>query len=246
MIRYRSPKERRSRMAEVENRRLVKQTILMLLVGLAIIGAIVFLGIPALIKLAVFLGEMKNSATPIAQEDTIPPPTPQLLTLPVATSSASLSLEGFTEKNATIKLFHNGQLSTETLANNDGLFVFQDINLEDGLNRFYTIALDASGNESPPSSIQNTIYDSEAPTLTISKPLSGQQFYGQNERLITVMGTTDPGVQVKLNDTLLVTNQDGNFSTTYQLNEGSNELKFSAQDSAFNTSESSLSVEYHP
>jgi large repetitive protein len=244
MIRYHSHHERRSRLADLENRRLFKQTALIILSVVIFVSALIFLGIPALIKLAIFLGDIRSTSAPVEQSDTIPPATPQIVTLPVATSSAELDISGYTEAGAAVSLYQNGAHLVDSLASDQGDFVFPMVTLNPGLNRFYAVAKDAAGNESPPSSTQTIVYDSKAPNLVIDNPKDGQQFNGASAQMITVSGTTDPDVSVKLNDRLLVVNLDGTFTSKYPLQDGSNPLHFVATDAAGNTTNLDLTVSF--
>jgi hypothetical protein len=56
-----------------------------------------------------------------------------------------------------------------------------------------------------------------------------------NQITILVRGTTDTDALLRLNDGLVTVGADGNFSVTYTLEEGMNELQFSAQDRSGNT-----------
>jgi hypothetical protein len=244
MIRYHSHRERRSRLGQQENIRLFKQTALIILVVLALLASLIFLGIPALIKLAVFLGDLRNSASPIETTDTIPPATPQFNPIPSATSSATLNLTGYSEPGANITLYQNGNQISTTLVDDQGVFTFPQVNLEPGLNRFYAIAQDIAKNDSLQSATQTTVLDNSLPTLTIQSPSDGQQFIGLNEQTINIQGTTDSDVSITLNDRLLVVNSDGNFNSRYSLQEGDNILKFTAIDTAGNSIQTQLTVNY--
>jgi large repetitive protein len=244
MIRYHSTKERRSRLTDLENKRLVKQTFLLVFAVIAIMAVILFVGIPSLVKLAVLLGNLKGKATPIVQTDTVPPATPQVNTIPDATSSATLTLSGFTEPGATAVLYQNGERLSDTPVDTQGNFVFTDITLNSGLNRFYIIAKDAASNESLQSSTQTIIYDNATPTLTVDSPQDGHQYFGLSQQMLTVQGKTDPDVTLKLNDHFLVVNSDGSFTGRFQLQTGDNHLTLIASDPAGNQTQTSLTVKF--
>jgi len=244
MIRYHSRRERRSRLESQENKRFIRQTFLIIFTTIALLAGIVFLGIPAFIKFAVFLGNLRSNSQPVAQTDTIPPATPLLDPIVPATASAKLDLSGSSEASSTVHLYINGIKETDTAANGAGDFVFTGIGLVKGLNRFYVNALDRSGNESLPSSTQSIVYDSDAPTLSVSSPSDGQAFYGPTVLVISVKGLTDPDNSLTMNDRLVVVQSDGTFNDRIELQEGDNHLKFSATDRAGNVTTADLTVKY--
>lgn len=205
---------------------------------------LVFVGLPILFKVAVYLGNLRDSSGPLEIQDTLPPSTPQLTTLPSATTSATLNLSGFAEARSTVSLYQNGNRLDSGPANEAGEFSFPSITLDQDLNRFYVLATDEAGNESLPSSTQTVVFDSDAPTLNILFPASGQQFYGPGEEIMTVKGSTDPQVTIRINDRIVVVASDGSFSERLQLKEGDNQLLFLATDLAGNQTSTQLTVNY--
>jgi len=243
-MKYRSRTEFQSRLARQEAKRFTRQAILMVIITLAIMGLIIIFGIPAMIKLAIFLGDIRNSTTPIENQDKIPPATPQLSTPPVATSSAQISLSGFAEPGSTVMVYLNGSKVGEMLVDNQGTFSLPDLNLSEGANRFYAVAVDTTGNESQKSNTQTTNLDTKAPEISITSPLEAQKFFGLNEQMITITGATDPDANVTVNGQHLVVDPSGNFTSRFQLSEGDNEILIKAVDTAGNNSEKKVKVNW--
>lgn len=244
MSRYHSRRERRSRLSDQESKRLMRQSLLLIIIGIILLIGFVFAGIPLLFKVAIYLGDLRSSSGPLEIQDTIPPATPQLNTLPTATVSATLSLTGFAEAQAQVDLYHNGIVADTTTVSETGEFTLNSVSLDQNLNHFYVIARDNSGNQSLPSSTQTVIFDSQAPNLLISTPQDGQQFYGTNEAIIMIKGTTDPDVSVQINNHAVVVSSDGSFTDRLSLNEGNNVINVVATDSAGNQAQIQLSVSY--
>jgi hypothetical protein len=236
---------KRSRLTRTQSKRLNRQTVLLTIASIATFLAIIFLGIPALVRMAVFFGELKSSTEPVGQEDTIAPSKPQLETLPTATVSGQLTIRGFAESDSIIALYRSGSELKETTANDEGEFSFVAVDLRDGENTFYVTAKDSAGNQSDQSPRQTVVYDASPPKLTIDSPGEGETIYGQTNRTINVSGSTDEDSTVTVNDRLAIVNS-GNFSTTIQLNEGDNTIVVIATDRAGNETKKEIKVKYQP
>ena len=125
-------------------------------------------------------------------------------------------------------------------------FVTEKLRLEKGKNSLYAIAVDKAGNQSTASTQSYIWFDNEPPELTISQPEDDTKFYGEHEKSITIQGKTESGVSLFLNDRLIIVGSEGEFSTTYSLNEGNNQLKLVARDKAENETEKEITVSYFP
>jgi hypothetical protein len=234
----------RSRLARQENKKMAKQTVTIFIAALVFLILFFWVGIPGLINLAITLGNSKTSSKFSQDSDTIPPSPPQINLIPVATSSATIDISGFTESGATVHLYKDGSKTEETTADNLGNFAFLNINLSTGTSSFYTQSIDQAGNQSQISTTQTIKFDDKPPTLTIENPADGKSYFGLSEQLIDVDGQTDADAIVFLNDRQLVVTGDGAFSTNYELKDGTNQLKFTAVDQAGNKSETEISVNY--
>ena len=235
-----------SRLARTEGKRLMRQTWTLLVITIVLLFSIFKWGVPAIINMAVFLGDLKASGEPVGQEDTLPPTSPVLSYLPSATTSGALSINGYTEAEASVKLYRSGSELAETIANDEGDFEFVGVDLLKDENIFYAVAYDMAGNESSQSNRVSILYDTDAPDLTIDTPTDGEQFYGESRRTITVNGSCDPNSDVRVNEYSVVVSANGLYSTRIRLEEGNNQIRVVAVDSAGNETEEVVNVNYSP
>jgi hypothetical protein len=123
--------------------------------------------------------------------------------------------------------------------------VFQFITLSEGENDVYVVSRTEKKSEAQ-SKHHTIMLNTKPPTLTITSPQDKTTITRRREQSITISGTTDPKTRVYLQDKLLFTNNQGNFSGQYQLGDGENILKFRAIDAAGNITESMLTVYFKP
>lgn len=241
MARYR---RRESRLVRMEKKRFRRQTILITAATFLLVGVVIFYGIPAIIRMAVFLGELRYKSLPIEKDDVIPPSAPVMQPLPEATFSGQIKIDGYAESGATVIVMRNGKQVVETVVENDGKFLVDNLVLEQGENEIFAVAIDNSQNESQRSIVYTVIYDNVAPELSINQPNEGQNFYGALKRNISVIGKTESGASVSVNGRLAYVNQDGDFSTNINLDKGENRIKVVALDKAGNETVKELKVNY--
>jgi len=225
---------------------MMKQTGYLVILTLVLLFLIVRFGIPAIINMAVFLGDLKASGQPIGQTDTLAPAPPVLDQLPTATTSAKIDIRGYGESQTEVTLYRYGNELSESVIGDDGNFAFSDLPLEEGENSFYVVAIDSSGNESGQSNRVTILYDTTPPELTMATPLDGTQVYGELKRNIEVRGVTDPEAEVMINDYFSVVGSDGSFSTRLKLEEGDNIIVVIASDEAGNETKEEIHVRYSP
>jgi hypothetical protein len=244
MVKYKSTRQYRSRLARQESKRMKRQTLILIIITVIISLLLVTIGIPLLIKMAIVISEIGAPDPTDISQDAIPPQTPQLASPPEATNSAKLNITGVSEPGATVTLYQNNQERSKTVVDANGNFEFLDITLDVGNNTFYSIAKDSAGNESSRSSIRTVSYDTNAPTLGIEQPEDGAYISGATKQLTQFAGTTEVGAKVSLNERLLVVKSDGSFSGQHALNEGENKLTFVSTDRAGNQSAVTITVTY--
>lgn len=234
----------RSRLAKKESQRMMKQSMMLFVLTGLCVAALVIWGIPALIRMAGFLGEIKSSGDPINATDTIAPYPPQLNVPYEATHSSRINIVGYGETDATIKLFLNDEEISSTLANDASEFMFEDIQLSSGSNQLYVIAEDAANNSSEPSTTINIVYDSAAPEVSIEDPSEGDSFFTTAEQSITVKGTVSEDAQIYVNGRIAFANSDGEYSQQVRLEPGENLITVKAVDPAGNETEESVTVNF--
>ena len=210
---------------------------------LALIGLILWQGLPMLVKIATFFSDIKSSKEIIKSEDETPPPPPKLQSLPEATSNSEITLRGFAESGSTVKIFLNGDLEKEIIADAEGQFVVESILLSSGKNRFQVQAVDQAGNESQKSNIASIDFDQTAPELSIEKPENNQSF-SNDEKNIEIIGQTEPEITLTINDRLIILDNEGKFSFSLTLEQGENKVFIKAVDSANNITEKELILSF--
>lgn len=233
----------RSRLQQTQEKKNKKTAVLLLLGALLLVVLMIIWGIPLLIKLAVFVGDINSSKRPIDKTDLIPPAPPSLSAQYEATNSATQSITGFSEPGVTIYLTKNKKPLGEVVAKDDGGFVFSNLNLEIGRNEFTAVAMDLAGNTSQPSTILGISYSNKEPKLDIESPTEGKIVTGK-DNTVEVKGVTDPGVRLLVNDRIVVVTSEGKFATRTTLNEGENTLVFVGTDRSGNSIRKEIKVSY--
>jgi len=234
-----------SLLSKKEEKRNLRRAVLFTFLTLLLIFISLFWGIPALIKMAVFFGDIRGSSQPIEVKDNFPPQVPILNTLPEATNQSEIEVSGITEAGASVKIFLVGKEAKETLADNEGNFSSGKLNLTLGQNEIYALAIDKAGNQSTPSEKVAVWYDNEPPTLEISQPEDGKTVSEETGK-INIVGKTDPNTELTVNEHLVILDKEGNFKYTLGLSLGENQIQIVAIDKAGNKTEKSLTVNYSP
>lgn len=233
----------RSRLQKLEERRNLRQATLLSLGTILVIVAAVVLGIPLLIRMAVFLADLNSSNRPVDKNDLIPPMPPQISLPYDATNSARQTISGSAEPGSAVFLTLNGESAADVVAAEDGSFSIPDVTLAKGENKLSAIAIDQAGNKSTTSTEIILLYVTEPPKLQIQSPTDHQQ---TSDKSITVAGETSPGARLTINDRLVIVNSDGKFSTQYNLSSGNNVLVIIASDRAGNQTRKELTVTATP
>ncbi len=230
---------RLQRKHEKDSLRQAGRYILLTLVALFLV---VKFGLPGLIRLAAFIGDLKSSGQPIEKTDSL---APTLLPLLEATNSAKINLAGYTEAGVTVKLNRGGIVVEETISDTEGNFEFKNAVLKEGNNEFFAEAVDSQGNSSEPSKTQLTTYDNTPPQLTIDQPKAGTRFFDKDSPM-TISGQTEVDTSLTINGKFVLVDSEGKFSTKWPLAEGDNQLDFLARDPAGNETKKILTVNYTP
>lgn len=223
----------------------LRQAFKYLLFVLVLLFLLIRFGLPALIKMSTFLGDLNSSNQPVEKQESLPILAPRLNPLPLATASAEINLSGYSQPGSTVKLFLRGISIEETTTDANGEFSFKSVHLKDGENEIYTEANDNQGKESGPSTTYKVTLDSEAPKLEISQPQDGQRFFDKDSPII-VAGKTEPGTDLTINNRFVLVKDDGTFTTTQSLTAGDNQIEVLVRDDAGNETKKSLKVNYTP
>ncbi len=236
-------KSYRSKKAPGE-KELIIRLVIMLFASVAMLVGIFFLSVPVLSRIVTFwdvIAPPKEVDT--ARKDTIPPPAPFVADAPSAVNTNFINLEGYAEAGATVKLYLNNGLAEQTLTDKNGDFEFEDLELHEGTNTIYTIAVDQAENESKKSKTFTVVVDKEPPELTVSEPADS---FETDDARLELKGSTEPDASVFVNKHQAVVNREGSFSYNTLLKEGENKLLVEAVDRAGNKTVQELTVTYTP
>ena len=204
---------------------------------------IVFFGIPLLIRLAVFLGDVRSTSLPVESLDTVPPSPPIFTTSLEATNSSRIVLAGYSEPSSSVSISLNGALEKEIVADNEGLFK-TEINLTEGTNQVEAIAKDQAGNESTRSDSLKIILDDKLPELALTFPEEERSTV--HEEKVNLTGKTETEATLIINERLVIIDREGNFEYPINLKEGDNEIMLVVEDEAGNKTEKIITINYSP
>lgn len=229
-----------SRLARKEQKKLSRQTFGMIFLSVLILLFFIFVLLPGGVRL---FFSFLDSNTGLDPQDTIPPQVPILSSPIEATYSASLKLTGYAEPKSKVILILDGQKQDEFVVSDDGNFEY-DFSLRDGENTFSLYSLDEAENASPNTRSYTVVLDKDAPIIDVESPKNDSVVESKKNQSMSVIGKTEPGAKIYLNDRLLSVKSDGVFTGTYNLIDGENLLKFKAVDRAGNQTETDLKVTF--
>ena len=172
----------------------------------------------------------------------MPPLAPRILRDFEATNSATIKIKGFAEAKVKVELYKNEISIGSTEVSENGDFLFDKIDLSAGDNYFSAIAsTDKSGN-SDESEIINVVYDTVAPSLTLTNP--SEESLSVDSIDFDIVGKTDKGISVLINNKIVKVDDNGDFKEKWQLTIGKNDLVVIARDDAGNETKKSISITY--
>jgi bacillopeptidase F len=232
-----------SRLSRTNEQRM-KQRLVFTIVGtVVLLVLLVKFGIPALVNFSLFLssGSASQSTSSSKQSTYLTPPI--LNPVPTATNSASFDFSGIAQAKQLVKLYVNDTYVDSVTAKDDGSFSFKGVNLSQGQN-VIKAKVKKDAQESDFSQSWTITYKNNAPSLSITQPADGQSFSGSQNATITVAGKTDPDVKITVNDFWAITDNSGNYSYNLHLQNGSNQIKVIATDTAGNKTEKDITVSY--
>lgn len=227
-----------SRLSRLEDRRNMRKAVLFGLGTVVLIGILALLGVPILVRMAIFLGDLKSSGRPVDKSDIIPPAPPQITIAYEATNSAQIDISGYSEPGAIIYLTDNGENVGNVVTTENGSFRFSDTTLKSGNNTFSAIAVDQAGNKSQLSENESVFYSNKPPELNVEvgTPTGGK---------VDIKGSTN-GTRLLVNDRLIILSAEGKFQTQLAVNSGENTLTFVATDRAGNQTKKEVKVTSTP
>ena len=234
-----------SLLSKKESKRSLRQAVFFSLLTIALVALVFIYGIPAIIKMAVFIGNIRSSSTPVESKDNIPPSPPIFKTIPEATNSAKINLYGFAESGSTVKIYLTGQQVNEVVTDNDGNFSLDNLVLTLGKNEIMAVAVDNAGNKSGESEKMVVWYDNQPPELEITQPADQTTITNETGK-VEILGKTETEANLSINEHFVVIDNNGNFKYTFPLSQGENLINVVATDRAGNQTIKSLTLNYSP
>lgn len=222
----------------------MRSAVLFIILTVAVIALIFFVGIPVLGKFTAFVSGLRGGNKQISKTDTTPPAPPKFNYFPASTNQQNVTISGNSEAGATITLNFNNS-PQEVLADANGAF-YSNLTLPQGISNFFAMATDQAGNISQNTQNFQITFDNKMPDLSITSPTDGTSFFGSIQRQVTIQGKTDPGSQVTINDRIISVDDLGNFQYTTTLNEGTNLFTIKSTDQAGNTVELATTYNFTP
>lgn len=217
-------------------------------ISLIIIIALLYIAfawiLPNLIGGLGFIKNFTNPSKKIASLDNQVSLAPPVLNIPFeATNTAQIDISGYSTPGAKVELFIDDDKKQTVDVSADGSFNIDDIALSLGTNNIFGKTLDEQGKESLPSKNLKILYDNEKPTLSMAEPEDNKVINGGDKK-VKISGKSEPGTNIYINNTQVIMDKEGNFSTTLDINEGDNDLIIKAVDKATNVTEISRRVTY--
>jgi len=234
-----------SLLSKRESKRNIRQAVFFSFLTLALAALVFIYGIPAVIKMAVFVGNLRSSTTPVESNDNIPPSPPIFKTLPEATNSVKINLYGFAESGSNVKIYLTGQSVNDVIADNDGNFSLDNLELTLGRNEITAMAVDNAGNKSRESEKLVIWYDNQPPELEITQPADQTTITNETGK-VEILGKTETEADLSINEHFVVIDNNGNFKYTFPLSQGENLINVVATDRAGNQTIKSLTLNYSP
>lgn len=214
----------------------------LLLAVTAVIGVIMYFWVVAVMaNIDTLWGLFPNNEP--QNTEVSPPRSPFLSSLPKYTKNNSITVKGYAEEGVTVKLMVNGGEYGKRLTDKEGSFIFDLVELVEGENQIFAIALSSSFTPSAPSPTTTVVYKNKPPKLEIETPKENQSLI-QKENGFLVSGLTDKDCLVTVNDHRAIVDLTGKFALTVYLTEGANKIKISAKDQAGNEATAERSLTY--
>jgi len=206
-----------------------------------IIAFIFFVGIKLLLNASVFISNLTQKDVnneEQKQEDFYG--TIKIDSIPIATNSAEIEIEGTALNFDILKIYLNNSKVKEADASSES-FSLTIKNLQDGENEIYIIAEEEKNNEKKSSKTYIVIYKESKPKLEINEPENDSKT-SKNE--INVIGETEKETEVRINGFPVVVDADLTFEKSIKLNEGENTIQVEAKDIAGNIEKKEIKIIY--
>lgn len=159
-----------------------------------------------------------------------------------ATNSAQVIISGLAQAHQQIEIYINDQKTDVQGTKDDGSFSFNTVSLNQGDNTIKVRAVqnNKTSDYSDPLTIS---YKNQPVNLTVDNPHDGDSF-SKDQNNVIVSGKTDPDTKVTVNDFWAIVDDKGNYNYNLHLQNGDNQIKVIATDTAGNKTEKDLKVTF--
>jgi hypothetical protein len=173
----------------------------------------------------------------------IKPNQPVLTQVPNAIKNKNINLSGYAQEGNTVKIFINGPEKGSTVADGEGKFTFDNLELIKGRNTIFLKSIDNTNNESDPSNTYIINFDEDAPKIDIVSPKKDELIKNLDSR-VTIKGKLNEKATLTINDQIAIVKSDLTFEHTLGVKEGKTEVKIKAIDEAGNEKEEKIIINY--
>lgn len=233
---------KRSRLERKSEEQITKKTVFLGVVTILLFVAVVVFGLPFLVKFSVFLGEIKSKKEKTVSEKVLPPLAPRLILPFDATNSAKISVSGLADAKTNVELLKNDVSLGKIQVNDNGEFVFNDVQLDKGENVFAAIDINEKGVNSELSKQTKIIFDDQVPEITMINP--SEESLNVDYADFDIVGKSEKGVSVLVNGHVAMVDDEGKFKLKIQLNSGKNDVEIIVRDQAGNETKKKISITY--
>ncbi len=232
---------KRSRLERKKEEQITKKTIFLGFLTVLVFVLIIVFGLPFLINFSIFLGNTKSNKE-VNNENVLPPMAPRLVIPFEATSSSKIKIDGFAETGSAVELLKNDESVGRVDVTENGDFSFEDIELSEGENSFAAVVIKDKSGSSEVSKEMIVIFDNKAPELTMTNP--SEESLTVDSADFDIIGKSEKGVSVLVNNRVATVDNDGNFKIKVQLNAGKNEIEIIVRDEALNETRKKITITY--
>ena len=232
---------KRSRLERKKEEQITKKTIFLGFFTVLVFILIIVFGLPFLINFSIFLGNTKNKKD-VVSENVLPPLAPRLVSSFEATNSSKIKISGFAETGSTVELLKNDESVGRVDVSENGDFLFENIDLIEGENNFSAVVIKDKSGSSEVSKEITVIFDNKAPELTMTNPVEESLTVDYSD--FDIIGKSEKGVSVLVNNRVATVSNDGNFKLKVQLNAGKNDIEIIVKDEALNETRKKIVITY--
>ena len=232
---------KRSRLERKKEEQVTKKTIFLGSLTVLVFVLIIVFGLPFLINFSIFLGNTKSNKD-TTNENVLPPLAPRLIVPFEATNSSKIKINGFAETGSVVELLKNDESIGRVDVTENGDFLFENIDLSEGENNFAAVAIKDKSGSSEVSKEITVIFDNKIPELTMTNPVESTLVVDYAD--FDIIGKSEKGVSVLVNNRLATVDNEGNFKLKVQLNAGKNDIEIIVRDEALNETRKKITITY--